>query len=167
MEGGRCIYQPASPFDETELIGDLRGGHKTCSLASWVRRQGGCALEGRARSRDRATHGGQAAVLFERGSDALVRPLGCHGAVPEPALRIGDGVGESPVHLKNFLGGGRLTDGRADQRVSEVHPAVGDLDQVRINSRLEGFKALSTGSRDLVQRRTAVERRREEDGASV
>src|SRR5258708_19198173 len=121
MEGGRCIYQTASTFAETELIGDLGGGHKTCSLASWVRRQGSSALEGRARYRDRATRGGQAAVLFERGSDALVRPLGRHGAVPEAALRICDHLGESPVHLKNLLGRGRLKDSRAEHGASGVH----------------------------------------------
>ena len=96
---------------------------------------------GRTRNCYRATSGGQAGVLFERGSDALIRSLGCHGAMPELTLRIGDHLGESPVHLTNLLGGGRLTDSRADQRVSEAHPVVGDLDQVRVNSGLEGFNA--------------------------
>src|SRR5258708_34813877 len=87
--------------------------------------------------------------------------------MPELTLRIGDDPGESSVHLKNLLRGGRLADGRADQRVSEAHAVVGDVDQVLINSGLERFKALSTGSRDLVQRRLTVESRREEPGPSV
>src|SRR5260370_37525443 len=106
-------------------------------------------------------------MLFERGGDALVGFLGCHGTVPELTLRIGAHLGESTVHLKNLLGRGRLTDSRADQRVSEAHTAVGDLDQVSVNSGLEGFSAASARSRDLVQRRSTVERRREEPGPSI
>src|SRR5712692_7947101 len=101
-------------------------------------------------------------MLFERGGDVLIGSLGCHGAMPELTLRIGDHIGESLVHLKNLLRGGRLTDSRADQRVSEAHPVVGDLDQVSVNSGLKGFNARSAGSRELVQRGSAVERRRAE-----
>src|SRR5260370_38247023 len=87
--------------------------------------------------------------------------------MPDLTLRIGDHLGESSVHLTNLLGGGRLTDSRADQRVSEPHAIVGDLDPVPINSGLERFKALSTGSRDLVERRSAVKPCREEGGPRV
>src|ERR1700680_3298643 len=110
VERLRLTHQPARAFDETELVGKFRSGNKTRSLALRVRRQGGRALEGRTRDRECATSGGQPGVLFERGSDALVRPYGCHGAVPELTLRIDDDLGERPVHLENFLGGGRLTD---------------------------------------------------------
>src|ERR1700757_146826 len=51
--------------------------------------------------------------------------------------------------------------------MAEAHTAVGDRDQVLINSRLQGFNALSAGSRDLVQRCSAVERRGEEPGTRV
>src|SRR5260370_36243403 len=96
-------------------------------------------------------------MLFERGGDALVGFLGCHGTVPELTLRIGDHLGESPVHLKNLLRRGRLTDSRADQRVSEAHTAVGDLDQVSVNGGLEGFSAGSARTRDSLWRRSSVE----------
>src|SRR5256884_3437672 len=76
--------------------------------------------------------------------------------VPDLTLRISDDLGESSVHLKNLLRGGRLTDRRTDQRGAEAHPVVGDVDQVPINSVLERFKAGSTGTRDLVRRRSAV-----------
>ncbi len=95
-------------------------------------------------------------MLLERGGNVLVGFPGSHGAVPEPALRVGDDLGESPVHLTNLLGRGRLTDSRTDQGVSEADPVVDDLDQFRVDSRLQGFNARLAGSRDLIQRCPAV-----------
>src|SRR5258708_13963240 len=78
--------------------------------------------------------------------------------MPELTLWIGDDLAESLVHLENLLGRGGLTDSRADERVPEPNPVVGDPDQVRINSGLKGFDAGSAGPPDLVQGRSAVER---------
>src|SRR5258708_35180705 len=80
----------------------------------------------------------------------------------ELTVWIGDDVAESLVHLENLLGRGGLTDSRADERVPEPNPVVGDPDQVRVNSGLKGFDAGSAGPRDLVQGRSAVERCRKE-----
>src|SRR5436853_6097994 len=82
--------------------------------------------------------------------------------MPELTLWIGDDLAESPVHLENLLGRGGLTDSRADARVPEPNPVVGDPDQIRVNSGLERFDAGSAGPRDLVQGRSAVEPRRQE-----
>src|SRR5258708_23265091 len=82
--------------------------------------------------------------------------------MPELTLWIGDDLAESPVHLENLLGRGGLTDSRADERVPEPNPVVGDPDQVRVNSRLKGFDAGSARPRDLVQGRSAVKRSRQE-----
>src|SRR2546428_13846545 len=76
--------------------------------------------------------------------------------MPELTLWIGDDLAESPVHLENLLGRGGLTHSRADERVPEPNPAVGDPDQVRINSGLKGFDAGSPGPRDPVQGRPAA-----------
>ena len=76
IERHRLIDQPASTFDETEVIGNLRRGDKARSLLWRVRRQCGCALQGRTRDGDGATGGGQAGVLLERGGDVLVGSLG-------------------------------------------------------------------------------------------
>src|SRR5207237_73771 len=82
--------------------------------------------------------------------------------MPELTLWIGDDLAESPAHLENLLGRGGLTHSRADERVPETNPVVGDPDQVRVNSGLKGFDAGSAGPRDLVQGRSAVERCRQE-----
>src|SRR5256885_10426257 len=82
--------------------------------------------------------------------------------MPERTLWIGDDLAESPVQLENRLGRGGSTDSRADERVPEPNPVVGDPDQVRVNSGLKGFDAGSAGPRDLVQGRSAVERCRQE-----
>src|SRR5207302_1818623 len=68
--------------------------------------------------------------------------------MPELTLWIGDDLAESPVHLENLLGRGGLTDSRADERVPEPNPVVGDPDQVRVDSGLKGFDAGSAGPRD-------------------
>src|SRR2546430_10421904 len=82
--------------------------------------------------------------------------------MPELTLWIGDDLAESPVHLENLLGRGGLTDRRADERVPEPNPVVGDPDQVRVNSGLKGFDAGSAGPRGLVQGRSAVQHRRQD-----
>src|SRR2546423_15707891 len=82
--------------------------------------------------------------------------------MPELTLWIGDDLAESPVHLENLLGRGGVTDSRADERVPEPNPVVGDPDQVRVNSGLKGFDAGSAGPPDIVQRRSAVARCRPE-----
>src|SRR5258707_11358172 len=43
IERRRLVDEPASAFYETKLVGDLRGGHNTRSLASRVRPQRGPA----------------------------------------------------------------------------------------------------------------------------
>src|SRR6202022_2994941 len=82
--------------------------------------------------------------------------------MPELALWIGNDLAKSPVHLENLLGRGGLTDSRADERVPEPNPVVGDPDQVRVNGGLKGFDAAAPGPRDLAQGRSAVERCRQE-----
>src|SRR5690242_9354251 len=84
--------------------------------------------------------------------------------MPEPALWIADGLGESSIHLEKLRGGGSLPDSRADQGVPEADTVVRDLDQARMNRGLEGLDAGFAGSRDLIQCRSAVEGRREEGG---